>query len=283
MTIRRRLYAVLVKNIFDLLMIWTLIRLLYFVCLSLGAMNLFCSMLGTTAFSLSGRAISLFLLKLGCSPGLSLAIGLAVKALLTSGVEANMMNPSESGGNSSASKNYWEEWDIDFLLETTSSENQSEGTSQPEAGPSNQSEGTSQPEAGPSNQTLPVVPYPYQSDEEIGGDCVRSIQRRLLSKTRNPTSHDIQMAHLTAQDLFEVKVDIIREMAVLDPTGDWLGRGARALDNPRTATGEASLQKLHEQLAEIRQNGVHSHTFNALKKKVALKRKIDLDDDDSIA
>lgn len=123
---------------------------------------------------------------------------------------------------------------MNFLLETTSSENQSEGTSQPEA--------------GPSNQTLPVVPYPYQSDDEIGGDCVRSIQRRLLSGTRNPTSHDIQMAHLTAQDLFEVKVDIIREMAVLDPTGDWLGRGARALDNPRTPTGEASLQKLHEQL-----------------------------------
>ena len=45
---------------------------------------------GGNAFSLSGRAISLFLLKLGCSAGLSLAIGFAVKALLTSGVKPNM-------------------------------------------------------------------------------------------------------------------------------------------------------------------------------------------------
>lgn len=62
-------------------------------------MDLFCSMLGTTAFSLSGRAISLFLLKLGCSAGLSLAIGFAVKALLTSGIELNMMNPSDDSSS----------------------------------------------------------------------------------------------------------------------------------------------------------------------------------------
>jgi hypothetical protein len=60
-------------------------------------MSVFSSMLSTTAFSLSGGAISLFLLKLGCSAGLSLAIGFAVKALLTSVVEPNMMM-SPSGG-----------------------------------------------------------------------------------------------------------------------------------------------------------------------------------------
>ncbi|OIW09766.1 hypothetical protein TanjilG_18681 [Lupinus angustifolius] len=42
-------------------------------------------------------------------------------------------------------------------------------------------------------------------------------------------------------------VDIIRRMATLDsePEGDWLGRGAWALDNPRTATGEEPLEKLY--------------------------------------
>lgn len=47
------------------------------------------------------------------------------------------------------------------------------------------------------------------------------------------------MARIQAEDLFEVKVEVIRLMLGLDPTGDWMGRGARALDNnPRTATGE---------------------------------------------
>lgn len=62
---------------------------------------------------------------------------------------------------------------------------------------------------------------------------------------------------------FEVKVEIIQEMAVLDPTGDWLGRGARALDNPRTATGEESLDKLYAQLEDLKRGGVQSQTFSS--------------------
>ncbi|MFQ6650363.1 hypothetical protein Gotur_023226, partial [Gossypium turneri] len=46
------------------------------------------------------------------------------------------------------------------------------------------------------------------------------------------------MARIQAGDLFEVKVKIIQQMADLDPMGDWMGRGARDLENPYTATGE---------------------------------------------
>lgn len=49
---------------------------------------------------------------------------------------------------------------------------------------------------------------------------------------------DIRLAEIQAEDLFQVKAEIINRMAILDPEGDWLGRGARALDNPRTTTGE---------------------------------------------
>lgn len=92
-------------------------------------------------------------------------------------------------------------------------------------------------EAGPSNQPPRVVPYPYQLDEVIGGDSVQSIQRRLLAKySYTPPIGIMYLAEIEAKDLFEVKVEILRIMAVLDPTGDWLGRGARALENPRTAT-----------------------------------------------
>ncbi|MBA0873937.1 hypothetical protein Goshw_009501 [Gossypium schwendimanii] len=53
------------------------------------------------------------------------------------------------------------------------------------------------------------------------------------------------MARIQAEDLFEVKVEIIQQMADLDPTGDWMERGARALENLHTATGEGSLEKLY--------------------------------------
>lgn len=114
MTQSRRLYAVLGKSLFSLLMILTLISLFYFLCVSFGTMNLFCSMLGTTAFSLSGRAISLFLLKLGCSPGLSLAIGFAVRAILTAEIAPQMMmvGPAgtESGASGASSSGSWQKY-----------------------------------------------------------------------------------------------------------------------------------------------------------------------------
>lgn len=69
-----------------------------------------------------------------------------------------------------------------------------------------------------------------------------------------------------AEDLFEVKVDIIRRMTPLHPEGDWLRRGARALDNPRTATGEESLEKLHSFLEELKRDGVQSQAFQSLRK-----------------
>lgn len=79
-----------------------------------------------------------------------------------------------------------------------------------------------------------MVPYPYQPDEILGGDCVLSIQRRLLAKDPSPSFEVCQMARIQAEDLFEVKAEIIRRMAVLDPTGDWMGRGAPIrLEGPR--------------------------------------------------
>lgn len=67
----------------------------------------------------------------------------------------------------------------------------------------------------------------------IGGDSVLSIQQRLNQKFGNPSSEEIDRARIEAEDLFEVKVDIRRQMETLDPGGDWERRGARALDNPQ--------------------------------------------------
>ncbi|KAL3655753.1 hypothetical protein CASFOL_000149 [Castilleja foliolosa] len=82
--------------------------------------------------------------------------------------------------------------------------------------------------------------FPYDPDEVIGGDSVNFIQRRLLSRLQFPSAEEIERARIDAEDRFEVKVDIIRIMTALHPEGDWLRRGARALDNNRTQTGEES-------------------------------------------
>lgn len=246
----------------------------YFVCLSFYMDDRFCSMLGTTAFSLSVRAIELFLLKLGCSAGLSFVIRFALRAFLaTEGapVLGNMMSPTGGSGAT------WKEdtREIDILLESSwETEDTGSSVNQPVAPPANPV-ASPEEEAGPSNISPPAVPYPYQPDEVIGGDSVLSIQRRILSQYQEPSAHIIQQAEMDAEDLFEVKVDIIRQMASLDPNGDWLGRGARALDNPRTLTGEESLERLYSLLSDLETEGVNSEAFSRLKEKMPLRRSVE--------
>ena len=138
-------------------------------------------------------------------------------------------------------------------------------------------------EAGPSNRVPPEEKFPYHWDEVIGGDSVSAIERRLLEKVNSPTVLDLKLARINAQDLFERKVDIIRYMAGLDPEGDWLGRGARALDNPRTATGEPSLEGLYALLEDLNRFGVQSNTFHFLKNKVMSKGHMEYGDDNSMS
>lgn len=122
------------------------------------------------------------------------------------------------------------------------------------------------PEAGPSNQGL--APYPYQPDQVIGGDSVETIKRRLLLRHEgNFTFEACEFARIMAEDLFSTKVDILRQISRLDPEGPWLERGARALDNPRTSTGEEPLEKLFTILDQLKEGGRQSEAFSNFKKK----------------
>ncbi|KAI5664333.1 hypothetical protein M9H77_23656 [Catharanthus roseus] len=143
-----------------------------------------------------------------------------------------------------------------------------EGTSvnQSEARLSANAVASSREEAGPANQTPRAVPYPYQPDEVIGG-----------IKALFPSSEMIEVARIQAEDLFEVKVEIVKLMAGLDPMGDWMGWGTQTLKNSHTSTGEYSLEKLYEKLEDLQRSGVKSSTFWELKKGKVLLR-IDLDD-----
>jgi len=134
-------------------------------------------------------------------------------------------------------------------------------------GAPNPGEGAS-PEAGPSSQS-PAAPYPYQPDQVIGGDSVDTIKRRLLSGHEANLTYEVcEFARIRAEDLFEVKAEILGEMSRLDPEGPWLERGARALDNPRTPTGEESLERLFAILDSLREGGRRSGAFSVLKKKI---------------
>lgn len=113
---------------------------------------------------------------------------------------------------------------------------------------------------------------PYPHDEILGGDSIEQIQRRLLSQSDFPSANEIELARIRAEDLFEVKVDIIRRMTSLDPEGDWMRQGARALDNPRTSTGEESLERLYRLRDDIAQGGIRSQSFLDLKGRVFLRR-----------
>ncbi|XP_028775899.1 uncharacterized protein LOC114732729 [Neltuma alba] len=126
-------------------------------------------------------------------------------------------------------------------------------------------------EAGPSH----VIPFPYHEEEVIGGDSVLSIKHRLLAKYGSPSAKVIKLAQIEAEDYFEIKVDVIRQMIPLDPEGDWERRGARALDNPRTKTREESLEKLHYICERLRQHD--SETINHLKERMIFRKR----DDDS--
>lgn len=63
-----------------------------------------------------------------------------------------------------------------------------------------------------------------------------------------------------------MKVKIVRIMAPLDPDRDWDRQGARALDNPRRATGEESLEKLVKVLDRLKRND--EATIEELKSKM---------------
>lgn len=132
------------------------------------------------------------------------------------------------------------------------------------------SAGPANPVASPEEAASPppVTHYPYQADEVIGGDSISVIQSRLLANNPSPSFEEIERARIDAQDRFEVKVNIIRLMAPLDPEGDWEGRGARALDNPRTPTGEESLEKLYRLQDALNRGGVKSKAFRSLKARV---------------
>lgn len=166
----------------------------------------------------------------------------------------------ESSGTFSDGTFSEDSFEINVLLED--SEGSAPSESVPPANPAGSQE------AGPSNQVPAHSPYPYQPNQVIGGDSVEAIKSRLLGHEGNSTFEACEFARIEAEDLFETKVEILTEMSRLDPAGPWLERGARALDNPRTSTGEESLERLYTILSDLREGGRQSEAFENLKKVV---------------
>lgn len=111
--------------------------------------------------------------------------------------------------------------------------------------------------------------FPFMEDHALGGDSVASIRSRLLflRDLFEADSFTYQMVAFEAEDLFEIKAQIIGRMAQLDPEGAWEQRGARALASSRTRTGELSLEVLYKLMDDLEQGGVASEAFLMLKEK----------------
>lgn len=267
-----------------ILLLMTISLLLYFLCSYFWGITCFGAALAQIAGAVGARGLEKVLIRVGFPSSLAFFLASALRAFFTTGViEGNMMAPpndqmvpSGSGGPSHSPS--WKEssFEIDVLLEewptTAGGESAETGTSvnRPESGrvPPATHVAPRGDEAGPSNQPPQGVPYPYHPEQVIGGDSVLSIERRLLSGQTTPSPLDIYLARIDAEDLFEAKVKILQRMAELDPTGDWERRGARALDNPRTATGEESLERLLSLFSDLDQRGRGSEAFIKLRGKV---------------
>lgn len=223
----------------------------------LGEWGFFQALLSKAFIAAGGRTISSLLIKMGFSGGLALAIAWSLRLFISESGSVMAMMPSGPGSGEGSSDPRRGNDDLSAAGE-------------PFLKSSKQAHQEGQPAAPP--QPLPVEPYPYSDDEIIGGDSVGTIQRRLLAKYPSPSAEIIELSRLEAQDLFEVKVKIIQKMAQWDPTGDWMGRGARALDNPRTESGEESLERLYEIWEDLDDTGVLSDSFSKLTERVLKKR-----------
>ena len=167
-------------------------------------------------------------------------------------------------GDASLGMNSSESWGE--YIQTSTEEGAS--TSSADAGPVPHGNTVENSTEGPASPRR----FPYEPDALIGGDSVLSIQRRILASKQFPSAEEINFARMEAEDLFEVKVQIIQRMQVLYPEGDWSGRGARALDSPNSATGESSLEHLYKLLGDLDRNGRRAEAFFSLSAKVALRK-----------
>ena len=252
---------------FSTLLLFTVLALAYSFFLSIGAIDVLMGLLKKAGISVGVHA-----LKKSCGFGGILLSGLLTILIFpdSSWLSHWMASPSSATSGESSWTRYLESSETRPSADTGSpSVNQLEGhPANPVASPG---------EAGPSNlTTAPVTPFPYLDDEIIGGDSVSSIESRFVERLRattpDPSPVDYYLAHLEAQDTFEVKVSIIQRMAALDPRGDWIGRGARALDNPYTSTGEQPVERLYQIDNDLKERGTKSKFFSELQAKVFLKR-----------
>lgn len=269
--------------LYSLLIIIALLSIFYSAILLLGVDPTF--LLGKIKGMLLRRFFYFLFSRLGWSTGSRIIFGFYDLFDLQMNCEASGSSGGSGGGSTvggSSRGSGWTSFDIGVLADSfTNEEGEEVAQPHPQNAPANPVASRGE-EAGPSNWVPPEEKFPYHPDEVIGGDSVSSIERRLLAKVNFPSAEDIKFAKIKAEDLFEIKVQIVRHMAGLDPEGDWLGRGARALDNPRTATGEPSLERLYDLLEDLNQGGVQSETFSSLKNKVLSKRE-EVGDDNSMS
>nr|UYX57554.1 hypothetical protein [Nicotiana tabacum]UYX57700.1 hypothetical protein [Nicotiana tabacum] len=160
----------------------------YYICLKLDKIELFETKCYRVGGSLGGHTFTSFLMK-GFPGSLTLSFLLIVGAVMSAETYFGKMMMAPSGASSSEDPN-WTEALRSSKGQGETSERESTGTSSS----INLQKERARPAPAPNEvaSPAPVVPFPYQEDEIIGGDSVESIQQRPLSlRRKTPPSAEV--------------------------------------------------------------------------------------------
>lgn len=169
---------------YSFLLLRTSIMCFYYICLKLEKIELFETKCYRVGGSLGRHTFTSFLMK-GFPGSLTLSFLLIVGAVMSAETDFGKMMMAPSGASSSEDPN-WTEALRSSKGQGETSERESTGTSSS----INLQKERARPAPAPNEvaSPAPVVPFPYQEDEIIGGDSVESIQRAAFEfEEKNPS------------------------------------------------------------------------------------------------
>ena len=214
---------------YSFLIIIPLLGVFYLLCLKLGFLDLFQSLLFKSGFSLGSRVLSFALFKLGLAGGLARAIGFLLRLLFSSEEIALFMFPpgadASSSSNPQAASPYTSsKWSGSWIDRWLNPENASSAPRQPE-GEVNQPIQPQPPAAGPS-EPIPC-PAPVDSPLSLSLSNQEWLSQFLLEEgttvEQQPGAPEAmpQAPAPTVDTQHLLKTSIIQRMGELYPKDPW--------------------------------------------------------------
>ena len=256
--VRRFLYAVLI--------LFTLLLLCYFLCLTLGSIALFQAFLCKMSFFLGGRALSFALFKLGCSGGLAWAFAFVCKAFLTAEATPFVLYMVPSGASTYPTQEAPSVPDLTQGLHTGSADPGSIIYRAPS--PGGPVEILEIPESPSNPSPVPPLPAPSVNQEEIFQELDGEGQQPMEVDPSTPDSDlfDLDKEGDTITFYEDSICDLVHELREEEkrPLADEPHRITRAIDRVREKLSDPNKQEGENLIIidkEIRENRLMSRAY----------------------